>query len=96
MTFSEEDTKRHEKEFRDIIYPEEWLDVHVRASMKTKGIFLHRDGSVDEEEFEEAKIKADETFVATSAAMNAERVEKFRRHWPFREGKFDLSIESCV
>jgi len=27
--FSEEDVKRHE-EFRDIIHPEEWLDVHLR------------------------------------------------------------------
>jgi hypothetical protein len=27
--FSEEDVKRHE--FRDIIRPEEWLDVHIRA-----------------------------------------------------------------
>ena len=96
VIFSEEDTKRHEKEFRDIIYPEEWLDVHIRALMKTKGIVLHRDGSVDEEVFEEAKKKADESFVAISAALDAERVEKFRRHWPLREGKFVLSIESCV
>ena len=96
VIFSEEDTKRHEKEFRDIIYPEEWLDVHIRALMKTKGIVLHRDGSVEEGEFEEARKKADESFVAISAAMDAERAEKFRRHWPLREGKFVLSIESCV
>ena len=64
--------------------------------MKTKGIVLHRYGSVDEEVFEEAKKKADESFVAISAALDAERVEKFRRHWPLREGKFVLSIESCV
>ena len=50
VIFSEEDTKRHEKGFRDVIYPEEWLDVHIRALMKTKGIVLH-------EEFEEAREK---------------------------------------
>jgi hypothetical protein len=49
---SEEDAKRHENEFRDIIYPEEWLDVNIRALMKTKANVLHRDGSVDEEDFE--------------------------------------------
>jgi hypothetical protein len=96
VIFFEEDIERHEKEFRDIIYPEEWLDVHIRALMKTKGIVLHRDGSVDKEEFEEARKIADESFVAISAAMDAERVEKLRRHWPFREGKFVLSLESCV
>ena len=96
VTFSEEDVRRHEKEFRDIIYPEEWLDVHIRALMKTKGILLHRDGSVDEEDFEEARKKAEESFVAISTAMDEERAEKFRRHWPIREGKFVLSIESCA
>ena len=37
MIFSEEDTKRHEKEFRDIIYPEEWLDVYIKALMYRSG-----------------------------------------------------------
>lgn len=96
VIFSEEDAKRHEKEFRDIIYPEEWLDVHIRALMRIKGILLHRDGSVDEEDFEEARKKADESFVAISTAMDEERAEKFRRHWPMREGKFVLSMESCM
>jgi hypothetical protein len=99
VIFFEEDTKRHEKEFKDIIYTEEWLDVYIRALMKTKGILMHRDGSVDEEEFEEARKKADESFVAISTGMDAKdakRAETFRRHWPLREGKFVLSIESCV
>ena len=96
VIFSEEDTKRHEKEFKDIIYPGEFLDVHVRAWMKGKGIVVHRDGAVEEEMFEEAKKKADQCFVEISAAMDVKHVEKFKRHWPFREGKFELSIESCV
>ena len=90
VIFSEEDMRRHEKELRGIIYPEEWLDVHIRALMKTKGILLHRDGSVNKEEFEEARKKADESFVAIFAAMGAERAEKLH------EGKFVLSMESCV
>jgi hypothetical protein len=96
VLFSDEDVKRHEEEFRDIIHPEEWLDVHIRALMKTKSIVLHRDGCVDEEDFEDARKKADESFVSISAAMDEERAEKFRRHWPMREGKFVLSMESCI
>ena len=96
VLFSDDDVKRHEKEFRDIIHPEEWLDVHIRALMKTKGIVLHRDGCIDQEDFEEARKKADESFVAISAAMDEERAEKFRRHWPMREDKFVLSMESCI
>lgn len=61
--------------------------------MKTKGILLRRDGCVNEEDFEEARKKADESFMAISAAMCA---EKFGRHWPMREGKFVLSMESCM
>jgi Phosphotransferase enzyme family len=96
VLFSEDDVRRHEKEFKDIIHPEEWLDVHIRALMMTKGIVLHRDGSVDSEDFEEARKKADESFVAISTAMDEERAEKFRRHWPMRAGKFVLSMESCM
>jgi hypothetical protein len=96
VTFSEEDVKRHETEFKNIIHPEEWLDVHILASMKAKGFVVHRDGCVDEQDFEEARKKADESFVAISAGMEEEGAEKFRQHWPFREGKFVLSMESCV
>jgi NADH:ubiquinone oxidoreductase subunit B-like Fe-S oxidoreductase len=64
--------------------------------MKAKGILVHRDGSVDEEEFEEARKKAYESFVAITTGMDAKGAETFRRHWPLREGKFVLSIESCV
>jgi hypothetical protein len=96
VLFSEEDVKRHEKEFKEIILPEEWLDVHITALMKTKGIVLHRDGCVDKAIFEDARKKADESFLKISTGMDAERAEKFRRHWPMREGKFVLSMESCV
>jgi hypothetical protein len=64
--------------------------------MKTKGILLRRDGCVNEEDFEEARKKADESFMAISAAMHEECAEKFGRHWPMREGKFVLSMESCM
>ena len=96
VLFSDEDVKRHQKEFKDIIHPEEWLDAHIRALMKTKGIVVHRDGCVDEEDFEEAQKKADESFMAISAAMDKEHADKFRLHWPMREGKFVLSMESCI
>jgi len=66
------------------------MDVHITALMKSKGIVVHRD------DFEEARKKADESFVKISAGMDEERAEKFRRYWPMREGKFVLSVESCV
>ena len=54
------------------------MDVHwhIRALMKMKCIVLHRDGLVDEEAFEEAEKKADESF---PQLLDAERAEKFRR-----------------
>jgi hypothetical protein len=47
------------------------------------------------DDFEEAGKKADESFVKISG-IDEERAEKFRRYWPMREGKFVLSVESCV
>ena len=96
VLFSEEEVKRHEKDFEDIIHPEEWLDVHITAMMKAKGFILHKDGSVNTEDFEEAREKADKSFLNIYQGMSEQRAEKFKRHWPMREGKFVLSMESCV
>lgn len=94
--FSEEDGKRNEEEFRDIFLREEWLDVQVMALMGSRGIVVDSEGCVDAEDFEEAQEKADQVFVEISTGMDEELAEKFRRHWPMREGKFVHFVESCV
>ncbi|KDR84192.1 hypothetical protein GALMADRAFT_205913 [Galerina marginata CBS 339.88] len=100
LSFSEADVRRHETEFKDIIHAEEWLDSHATTLLKTYGFTVYKDGSVDEEAFEEARKKADECFVDILTTIARERgkesAERFRHHWPLREGKFVHSMESCV
>jgi hypothetical protein len=47
VSFTEDDVKRQVYEFKDIVHPEEWLDVHITAHMKAKGMLVHQDGSVN-------------------------------------------------
>lgn len=98
VSFSDEDVKRHEREFEDIVHREEWLELQIMAWMKAEGIVLQRHGCVNEEVFEEAQDLADKILRELSAAMPDEVGvdRRLRRHWPFREGKFVLSMESCV
>jgi hypothetical protein len=42
--------------------------LHVTALMKMKGIVVHRDGFVNEKNFEEAWKHGDKSFVAISTA----------------------------
>jgi hypothetical protein len=100
LSFSEEDVRRHESEFKDVIHAEEWLDSHVTTLLERYGITVFKDGSVDEAVFEEARKKVDECFVdlymAIERKRGKEQAERFKRRWPLREGKFVHSMESCV
>lgn len=63
------------------------------------GIAVYQDGSVDEDVFEDARKQVDECLVDLSKTIELkkgkEHVERFRRHWPLREGRFVHSMESC-
>ena len=73
---------------------------HVMTLLKMHGITVYKDGSVDEEVFEEARKKVDKCFVniymTIERKKGKERAERFRRDWPLREGKFVHSMESCM
>jgi Phosphotransferase enzyme family len=94
VSISEEDLKRHKKEFDDIVCVEESLDVHIRTLLNHEGIIIHQDGSVDSRVFELAQSRVKELFVSFTRD-NVNYPEKMK-HWPMREGKFVHSMESCV
>jgi hypothetical protein len=66
--------------------------------MKKAGIILHRDGSVPEEQNEQAKqeLELPGIFARITAKCIPEQIEETKLLWPLREGKFDMSAESCV
>jgi hypothetical protein len=64
--------------------------------MKEAGIILHRDGSVPEEQYEQAKQELPRIFARITAKCTPEQIEETKLMWPLREGKFDMSAESCV
>lgn len=81
--------KRHQKEFRGLIHVITWLE--------RKGIVPHRDGSVDEEVFEEARKIADESLVNVSASMeeSAESSRHCARAGLFFPWSYVCSVGSC-
>lgn len=95
VLFSEEGLKRHEKEFEDIVYMEEFLDVQTGNEMKKQGHLVGRDGSISLEDFDAAK-KAEELLVSVLKDKDKEQEKRIRRYWTMREGKFVLTMESCV
>lgn len=73
LSFSEENIKRREREFKEIIHDEEYLDAHVMTLLKMYGFTISKDGSVDEEIFEEARKKVHECFIKLSTTKTQER-----------------------
>lgn len=96
ISFNEEDRERHKKEFKTVVYREALLEEFVHKLMKEAGIILHRDGSVPEEQYEQAKQELPRIFARITAKCTPEQIEETKLMWPLREGKFDMSAESCV
>ena len=96
ISFSEEDRERHQKEFKTVIWREALLEEFVHRLMKKAGILPHRDGSVPEEQYEQAKQELLGIFARITAKCTPEQIEETKLLWPLREGKFDMSAESCV
>lgn len=96
ISFSKEDRERHQKVFKTVIWREALLEEFVHKLMKDAGIILHRDGSVPENQYEQAKQELPGIFAIITAKCTPEQIEETKRLWPLREGKFDMSAESCV
>jgi hypothetical protein len=96
ISFSEEERERHQKEFKTVVRRETLLEELVHRLMKKAGIILHRDGSVPEEQYQQAKQALPGIFARITAKCTPEQIEETKLLWPLREGKFDMSAESCV
>ena len=96
ISFTDKDRERHQKEFKTVVRREALLEEFVHKLMKKAGIILHRDGSVPVEQYEQAKQALPGIFAKITAKCNPEQIEETKLLWPLREGKFDMSAESCV
>lgn len=65
VLFSEEELRRHEKEFEGIVYMEEFRDSDLQiGNAKKHGHLVSRDGSLSLENFDAAKTKAEGLLVS--------------------------------
>ncbi|KAF9485545.1 hypothetical protein BDN70DRAFT_591828 [Pholiota conissans] len=96
VVFSEEDQKRHNKEYTKVIYAEQRLEATLTKAMKEAGIALGEDGSVHPDQFGAAVKKNEEVFAAIMASTGEVAQARIKPRWPVREGKFVYTMESCV
>jgi hypothetical protein len=64
--------------------------------MQMRGIELYSDLSVAADDFDQARKHAEEIYENFTKRMSEAGKERFARIWPLREGRFDLTAESCV
>ena len=85
ISFTEEDRKRHQKEFKTVVRREALLEEFVHKSMKEAGIILNRDGSVPKEQYEQAKRELPRIFARITSKCTPEQIEEIKLLGPYEK-----------
>ncbi|KAF9485544.1 kinase-like protein [Pholiota conissans] len=95
VVFSEEDEKRHEKEYKVVFGEEILLEPRVKVAIERAGIVMGPDGAVESKDLDAAMRINEDVYAMTVAGKSEAHREAIRRRWPIREGKFVCTMESC-